>query len=113
MAGKLFGSSLKMMSSVTRNAGRSVRHVNTSSLVPRASFQVQTEEEFHDKVMKGDKPVVVDFSATWCGPCKLLLPRLEAAITNAEDEVTQYWPLIGQYWPLIGHYWPLITDHVT
>ena len=87
MAGKLFGSSLKMMSSVTRNAGRSVRHVNTSSLVPRASFQVQTEEEFHDKVMKGDKPVVVDFSATWCGPCNLLMPRLEAAIANAETKV--------------------------
>ena len=92
----MIGSSLRKMCYLTRHAGRSVRHVNTSSLVPRASYQVQTEEEFHDKVMKGDKPVVVDFSATWCGPCKLLLPRLEAAIANAEDEVSD--TILASYW---------------
>ncbi len=43
-----------------------------------------TEENFEQEVMKSDKPVLVDFWATWCGPCQMLTPVIE----ELADEVT-------------------------
>ena len=39
---------------------------------------VVTNENFEQVVLKSDKPILVDFWATWCGPCRMLAPTVAA-----------------------------------
>ena len=47
-----------------------------------------TDDNFDTEVLKSSKPVVVDFWAEWCGPCKQIGPTLEEISDEMKDQVT-------------------------
>ncbi|EWM14862.1 MULTISPECIES: thioredoxin [unclassified Kutzneria] len=49
---------------------------------------IVTDKSFDADVIKSDKPVLVDFWATWCGPCKMVAPVLEEIAGEHADKLT-------------------------
>ncbi|KAL9243699.1 hypothetical protein vseg_017555 [Gypsophila vaccaria] len=72
------------------------RHFRSSSLsLPplRRRFNLsveakkQTFTSFDELIVNSDKPVLVDFYATWCGPCQLMVPILEKVSATLIDKI--------------------------
>jgi len=51
------------------------------------AIQHATDETFEQLVLQNEKPVVVDFWATWCGPCKMVAPEMEKIAAKYEGAV--------------------------
>ncbi len=52
--------------------------------------QVISSAEFKTKVLEAQGPVLVDFFATWCGPCKMLAPVLDEVAKEMEGKAEVY-----------------------
>ena len=47
-----------------------------------------TDSSFEDDVLSSDKPVIVDYWAEWCGPCKMIAPLLDELANEYEGKIT-------------------------
>lgn len=67
------------------NAPKAVKELNAESFTKQV-FDMDSE----NLVFLGDKPTIVDFTASWCGPCQRISPILEELAKEYEGKITIY-----------------------
>lgn len=66
--------------------------------------EIISSADFQSKVLKASEPVLVDFFATWCGPCKMLAPTLDAVAEEVSGRASVYKVDIDQSPDLASQY---------
>ncbi|XP_011314972.1 thioredoxin, mitochondrial [Fopius arisanus] len=66
-------------------AGLKTRSFASAAASP--AFKVQDNEDFNNRVKNSKVPVIIDFFATWCNPCRMLTPRLESVIEEKQGKI--------------------------
>lgn len=49
-----------------------------------------SNQQFEDKVLKAEKPVLVDFYAPWCGPCQMMSPIIDELAKEVKEKADVY-----------------------
>lgn len=53
-----------------------------------SDLKMISDQEFDQEVLQADSPVLVDFTAAWCGPCKMLAPILEELAAEWDQKIS-------------------------
>jgi thioredoxin 1 len=69
-----------------------------------AALPIGSAAEFEEQVLKADKPVLVDFYADWCGPCRMLAPTIEKLADQYQGRALVYKVNVDRLSALAGRY---------
>ena len=68
------------------NGANHFSHQFRSTMAHDAKYITVTDDNFDQEVLNSDLPVLVDFWATWCGPCRVIAPTIEQLAAEYEGK---------------------------